>query len=87
VYEQIYIEEREGKRETNFQRCSYPVVAYIRRVYYTLPLNGFNGCCLTGVCSDTGCLVSVVVREGARASALVVSHRGPCAWLVISPAS
>lgn len=45
--EQVYIEERERKRQTNFHHCSYPVVAYIRTVYYTLLINGFNGCCLT----------------------------------------
>lgn len=83
--EQIYIEEREGKRQTNFHHCSYPVVAYIRTVYYTLLINGSNGCCLTGVCSATGCFVSVVVRKGARASTLPVSHHGPCAWLMIIP--
>lgn len=83
--EQIYIEERGGKRQTNFHHCSYPVVAYIRTVYYTLPINGFNGCCLTGVCSATRSFVSVVVRKGARASILPVSHRGLCAWLMIIP--
>lgn len=85
--EQIYIEreEREGKRQTNFHQCSYPVVAYVRIVYYMLLISGFNGCCLTGVCSTTRYFVSVVVRKVARASTLRVSHHGPCVRWVIVP--
>lgn len=71
--EQIYIEEREGKRQTNFHHSFYPVVACIRTVYYTLLINGFNGCCVTGSCSATRCFVSVVVSKGACASSLLVS--------------